>query len=152
MGCNQSAGANEPVPGVLQVLEHEVPGVHEPQYYNKPSSYDHTIASPSNYSGDLGFDLTPEGYTDFREELSQLIELHNAVPNITLEEPSIIAVEAENEEILTPEEQEFRHQKVVEKLKGVYLTRAMMMHQANDETITAHEDVRLQLCEFFSKC
>jgi hypothetical protein len=146
MGCGQSAAADvQNNSHATIVKDNNIRVVKE----DPPTA---SLSSPTIDSYEsLPFPLTENGYVDIREELSQLIELHNSVANIRLYDVPDIVSDPIAEDF-SPEELVARHEKVLVKLKDVYCTRAIVAHNADLETITAHEDVRLQLCEFFSKC
>lgn len=89
------------------------------------------------------------GYDEIQEQLSKLIELHNSVSSIKLVEPSFDQMTEET----TPTGALGLHtyrDRILEKLKEVHYLRAVYVHGADLDTLTAQEDVRLQLCEFFS--
>ena len=92
---------------------------------------------------------TSSDYIDISKELSRLIELHNSSEHIILDEEE--ATEPLDPVELTPEEEAIKKEHILEKLKKVNATRAVLVHDADMDTIEVHESVRAQLCEFFSK-
>ena len=151
MGCNQSAAANvtaapaapppAPFSPVKQKGASTVPTSDDGDEFILLPAFDD--AHTDTYCG------TSSEYIDISEELSKLIALHNSVEHIVLDNAADVhAVEPVE---LTPEEEKIKKEHTIEKLQKVHATRAVVHCDADMETLEIHENVRAQLCEFFSK-